>query len=390
MDQPPRPDTARYAALCASLAAEPWRHDFLHTLRLIEALHPQLPRLGRASQPRDEPIRLGQEVELDFAPAPLQSFAPAPQQPHQPLCDQPPRLGQRVFGLFGSMGPLPLHLTEYVRERSRHHGDATPAAFADVFHHRLTLLFYRAWAQAQPTCQLDRPADDAFSRWIGALPGLGQPALRQRGVLTDAARLQHAGWLAGGTRHAEGLTKILRQYFGVPVRLEQNAGHWLWLDADERPRLRPASSNRQLVLGRTAAIGHKVWDRQHRVRLHFGPLGYDQYCSFLPGRAAEAALRDWLRLYLGLGFSCEARLMLRGSEVPPLRLGRRPVAAATGRPPEPPVQPDAGRLGRTAWLGRAGQTRRPLPHRDRADLRLVLDLQPTTSTAHPLRQESQP
>ncbi|MEX8519920.1 MAG: type VI secretion system baseplate subunit TssG [Leptothrix sp. (in: b-proteobacteria)] len=363
MDQ--APDTARQLdALFASLSATPWRHDFFQTLRRIEALHPHMPRLGAASQPRDEPIRLGQDPELDFAPAALQSFRTS--------ATAPPRLGQRFFGLFGPMGPLPLHLTEYVRERSHQHGDPTLERFADIFHHRLGLLFYRAWAQAQPASQLDRPGDDAFSRWVGAICGLGQPGFAQRESLSDAARLQHAGTLAQGSRHAEGLVKILRQYFGVPIRLEQHVGQWLWLDPAERPQLQPSSSVRRLALGRTAAIGRKVWDRQGRVRLHLGPLSYAQYLSFLPGQPAETALRDWVRHYLGLGLACDARLLLRGSEVPALRLG--PAPATT--PPAPgnqahPTPPGAGRLGRTAWLGRHG------PHPDRADLTLRLDQPPT-------------
>jgi type VI secretion system protein ImpH len=358
-----------WAALGTALTAEPWRHDYYQTLRRIEALHPQLPRLGSAPQPRQEPVRIGQDVELNFAPAPLQSFT----------VDGagPPRLGQRFFGLFGPMGPLPLHLTEYVRERSHNHGDPTLTGFADVFHHRLGLLFYRAWAQAQPASQLDRPWDDAFSRWVGSLAGLGQPGFAPRESLSAAARLQHAGWLAGGTRHAEGLEKILRQYFGVPVRLEQNVGHWLLLDASERSQLQPSSSVRRLALGRNAAVGSKVWDRQSRVRLHLGPLDYAQYRRFLPGQPAETALRDWLRHYLGLSFSVEARLTLRGSDVPELRIGRRAPAAinmpADGTPYRPPPA-GAGRLGRTAWLGRG--RRSPLSSPDRSDLRLVLDPSP--------------
>ena len=48
------------------------------------------------------------------------------------------------FGLFGPNGPLPVHMTEYARERIHHHQDHSLSAFADLFHHRLTLLFYRA------------------------------------------------------------------------------------------------------------------------------------------------------------------------------------------------------------------------------------------------------
>jgi type VI secretion system protein ImpH len=62
----------------------------------------------------------------------------------------PPRLMQRIFGLLGPNGALPLHLTEYARERAQHHGDPTFQRFLDTLTHRFALLFYRAWAEAQP------------------------------------------------------------------------------------------------------------------------------------------------------------------------------------------------------------------------------------------------
>ena len=48
---------------------------------------------------------------------------------------------EEIFGLLGPNGPLPLHLTEYVRERLRHHADPTFARFLDLFHHRFALFF---------------------------------------------------------------------------------------------------------------------------------------------------------------------------------------------------------------------------------------------------------
>ena len=70
---------------------------------------------------------------------------------------RPARLLVHFFGLFGPNGPLPLHLTEYARDRRRNHATRPSRASLDLFHHRLLSLFYRAWANAQPTVSLDRP-----------------------------------------------------------------------------------------------------------------------------------------------------------------------------------------------------------------------------------------
>ena len=130
--RPPRSAADRDAALAGlfrALGETPREHDFFAVLRHVEALRPELPRIGTALRPAQEVVRLGQDPELDFAPSALESFSVGAR--------SGPRLGVRFFGLLGPQGPMPLHFTEYVRERLRFRGDATLARFLDVFHHRL-------------------------------------------------------------------------------------------------------------------------------------------------------------------------------------------------------------------------------------------------------------
>src|SRR5258705_13279650 len=130
-------------AFLDSLADAPYRHDFYQALRRLECLYQDKPRWGRALRPSDEPLRLGQDADLAFAPAPLASFEPGEN-------GTPARLQVRLFGLFGPNGPLPTHITQYARERERHAGDPTLGRFLDLFHPPLLALFYPPWAQAQP------------------------------------------------------------------------------------------------------------------------------------------------------------------------------------------------------------------------------------------------
>jgi len=333
------------------LAAAPYAFDFFHLLRRIDALSPTAPRLGRALRPSFEPVRLGQDPELDFAPAAISS--------HEASEYAPPRVGVRFFGLFGPQGPLPLHLTEYARERLRHHADPGFARFADVFHHRLLSLFYRAWAQAQPTVQHDRPADDQFAKWLGALFGLAPAALRDRDAVPDDAKRYQAGLLSRGVKNAEGLEMLLQRHFGVPVRVEGFVGHWMALRAADRTRLasvrlgQPGEASAQLGVG--ATLGSKVWDRQSKFRIHLGPLALARYESLLPGSPALPVLRDWVRQYLGLARVWDLRLSLIGAEVPAARLGHGTRGGHT-------------RLGWTSWLGGATLRTRHGSVAPRADL----------------------
>lgn len=331
-------------ALWSALEREPWAHDFFQTLRRLEALNSASPRLGEALRPGAEAIRLGQDVELDFAPAAMSSL--------QTGRGAPPRLGVRFFGLFGPMGPMPTHLTEFVRERERQHGDPTLARFADVFHHRALLLFYRAWAQSQPVCQRDRPADDDYARWVGAFIGLRTSKTAAGQHLPDDALRHHIAHLMRGPRNAEGLEKLLASYFRVPVQVRSHVGHWMTLRREDRTRMMSVwEAGHRNRLGVDVVAGSRVWDRQYRFRIRLGSLSLAAYEDFLPGSTALLALRDWVRQFVGMQMVWDVQPVLRGDEVPPLRLGRRHPGHRT-------------RLGLTTWLGRRG------PHPDRDDLRV--------------------
>ena len=321
---PPRPDPL------SEVAAEPHRHDFFHVLRRVEAHHADKPRLGSARRPVDEPVRLGQAAELAFAPASLSQVD---------LADRSgkPRIEVRFFGLFGPNGPLPLHLTAYARERRLHRGDETFGRFADMFHHRLLLLFYRAWAQAQPTVGLDRPGEDRFADYVGSLIGVGGPEWRQRDAAPDHARLAFAGLFSRQVRNADGLAHLLSGFLGMQVRVEQFVGRWMPLPPAERSRIgRRAASRRMSTsqLGVSAVLGQAVFDRQHHFRIHIGPLSLPAYEALLPVGSALPAVQALVQQYAGLEFGWDLRLELDKAELPPCRPGRQ------------------GRLGWTTWLGR--------------------------------------
>jgi len=306
----------------ARLADVPYDYDFYQTLRRLECFYADAPRWGEAKRPMNEPVRLGQDPDLAFAPAPLASFGYEPG-------GAKPRLQVRLFGLFGPNGPLPIHVTEFARDRLRNAGDRTFSRFLDLFHHRFLALFYRAWAQAQPHVNRDRPDEDRFAAYIGAFIGMAPGSFRDRDALPDLGKFFHVSALVRQVRNAEGLKQILGQFFRVPVEIEEFVAHWMFLSPAERSYLTPDGA----PLGLGAVAGDRVWDRQHKFRVHIGPLTLEQYESFLPGGSTIRKLVDWVRTYLCFELDWDVHLLLHASEVPRLALGRRQ------------------RLGFTSWLG---------------------------------------
>ena len=319
----PLGEARQVPALHAAFAAAPWDWSFYQAVRRLEALHRDRPRFGRSVRPAQDGVRLAQLPTVEFAPATLAGWDDARD-------DNPARLLVHFFGLFGPDGPLPLHLTEYARDRTRNARDPTFQRFADIFHHRALSLFYRAWANSRPTVSFDRPEDDRFALYTGALIGLGMEQLRDRDAMPDLTKLHFAGHLSGQTRHAEGLASILAAFFQVPVRVESFVGTWLTLPEADRTRL--GHSPRTAALGQTALLGGRVWSRQDKFRVVLGPLDLADYRRMLPGGRSFHRLIPIVRNYIGDVLIWDVNLILRREQVPPIRLGRQ------------------GQLGWTSWL----------------------------------------
>jgi type VI secretion system protein ImpH len=316
-------DRGLSGALRERLREAPHVYNFFAVMRLLEALHADRPRLGRSRRPGADILRLVQEPSVTHAPSALAGYEPGAD-------GRPDRLLVHFFGLFGPDGPLPLHLTEYARDRRRNHNDPTFQRFADLFHHRTLSLFYRAWADVRPTVAYDRPEEDKFRFYLGALIGLATPGMRNRDAMPDLAKLHFAGHLSAQTRHAEGLAAILSAFFTVAVSVEGFKGTWLPLPDADRTRLSGDATTASL--GKTALLGGRVWSRQHKFRIVLGPLGLEEYERLLPGGLSFHRLIPLVRNYAGDVLIWDVNLILRREEVPEIRLGRQ------------------GRLGWTTWL----------------------------------------
>ncbi|MFK7751571.1 MAG: type VI secretion system baseplate subunit TssG [Sedimentitalea sp.] len=317
------------------LAADPEKHNLFHALRVIEAAFPDAPRLGESRRPREDKVRLGQEAELAFPPSTIADFKPS-------RSGRPARLINRFFGLFGPQGPLPLHLTDYARNRLRNDRDPTIIAFADMLTHRMMSLFYRAWGTGQPAPSFDRN-DDPVARKVAALAGYHGAHLEKRDAMPDVAKLYYSGHMAQGARNPEGLVSILTGFFHMPVTLDQFVGSWLELEPDDRWQLGVPAS-----LGRSTSIGQRVWSRGAKFRLRIGPVSLANYERLLPGGESLGRLQSIVRNYAGDTLDWDVNLVLAGDEVPRASLGGTTRLGHTSwirSRPDPDIeQPDAADL----------------------------------------------
>lgn len=300
----------------------PQAYHIFQALRVIEARFADAPPMGTAKRPREDRVRLAQEAELAFPPSTIRAFTP-------PAGDAPGELINRFFGLFGPHGPLPLHLTEYARERQINARDPTFVAFANMLTHRMMGLLYRAWATGNPATSFDRGEDGLMERKVAALTGLHGARMRNRDAMPDLAKRYFAGHLSAGPRNAESLESMLESFFRTPVRVQQFVGSWLDLEPSDRWQIGARAG-----LGQATSIGARVWSRTAKFRLRVGPLSLPDYQRMLPGTPSMARLTSIVRTHVGDSLDWDVNLVLKGDQVPVAILGQ------------------SARLGHTSWLGR--------------------------------------
>lgn len=302
-------------------AARPWRYGFVSLMRATAANHPHLPPIGRATSPRQEAFRLGQEPSLIFAPREIAVIAP-----HVPR----PRIRLFGLGMLGPNGPLPIHFTEMAKDRLDNRRDETLVNFLDLFHHRYLTHLYRAWEQAQAAAGLDRRDDEPFSRYVSRLTG-NDPEHIRSSPLPPHARLAASAHLVREARNPDGLAMTLAHFFNVPVQIEEHVLHWINIAEEERTMLGRASESS--VMGEGALLGEAVPDRQHQFRIVIGPLSLVQYLHLTPHGRDLPLMIEWVRAFVGLEYQWEVELKVATSAATPARLGGEE------------------QLGWTTWLG---------------------------------------
>jgi type VI secretion system protein ImpH len=310
----------------APLKDRPHAFSLFAALRLIERACAEQPRLGESRKASDDLVRLGQAPHLSFAPSDIAAATT-----HE---EGQFRLEQYGFGVLGPNGALPLHLTELAYERRRQKEDGTIADFLNLFQHRLISLFYRAWAESEPAVSLDRPAEDRFRAYVGALIGLAPESAHGLDGVLDYAKLSRAGRFSQGARSADGLENILADYFGIPVEVHQFVGAWLDIPGDLHCRLG------EQRLGMSTTLGGSTWQCQHKFEIVLGPLAGDDFSNFLPGARGLEELRALVRLYTNDEWSSQVRLRLEDPRIGGMRLG-----------PAQGSDKNSSQLGWTSWLG---------------------------------------
>ncbi|WP_428674004.1 type VI secretion system baseplate subunit TssG [Roseibium sp.] len=320
------PVQQQYASLLAALGERvekhPGGHDLLAVLRMLEgqtapgaaqsevapkkADEPAPPRIGKSRRLMEDIVRFGQDPSSEFAPSTIER---ATRDAAGGLV-----LLERFLGLLGPHGALPSAYTDEAIMRGLRGDDSFPR-FLDVFNNRFIQLFFRAWADARPIVQHDRPDDDRFLTYLGSSIGIGSPIYRNLDRIDDRLKLLYAGLTSPKNKSAARLQALITGVFGVKVEIDQCVGTWLHLDKDDQLSLGGYGPGGGGRLGADTIVGARVFSVSDKIRIRIFTRSLDEYRKFLPPTRTKPnpwteKLFDLIDFYLGLEIEYEIELAL--------------------------------------------------------------------------------
>ena len=348
------------------LFAEPQRFEYFQAVRMLELW------LKRNGVPQEGAVanflRFQNSVSLGFPVSQIEALQPEPRDLARDAAGMKAALARgglkyiritpAFMGVLGMAGSLPSHYTERIAAHQLSNRDDGPRAFLDTFSSRALALFYEAWRKYRLELKYQLDGNDGFLPLLLSLAGLGNPALQggQAGNggsdgLLDGLHNEALGYFCGALLHrptsAGSIARVLSEYFGAPVGVEQFVGGWYGLPLAQQSTLGGANA----VLGASAVVGERAWQRHLRLRLTVGPLARASFESFLPGGTAARVLARLLTMFTGVTLEYEIELVLVAADV-------QPVSLDSAR--------SSGRLGWDSFLGETAGGR------DRRDVRYAI------------------
>jgi type VI secretion system protein ImpH len=325
-------------AVTGRLCAEPYRFDFFQAVRILNRVGLAASRaenrrspdpVGGDSAPAQESVRFRALASHTFPAASISEIHCSKAADTGQLEQRPPEMVTAFLGLTGPSGVLPLHYTSLLIERIRAK-DYALRDFLDLFNHRMTSLFYRAWqkyhfpfAYEQSCWAWEEEPADPLTQCLYCLLGLGTGGLHGRLALDDEAFLFYAGHFAHYPRSVLSLERLVADYFELPVAIRQFHGQWLYLSEESQSSLPCARWPEGLhtQLGANVVIGQRVWDVEGKFRVRVGPLGYVGFRRLMPSGDVLRPLGQMIRTYVGPQFEFDVQVVLKAAEVPCCRVG---------------------------------------------------------------------
>lgn len=331
----PHPSAAEADVMREDLLRNATYYDFFYAVGMMERLHPDAVRVGDNGPYPREAIRFCHDSSLSFRAGDISGirYLRKPRTAENLLEQSEYRfeVTTTFLGLIGVVSPLPLYFAEEIEQSQ---DSSIKRDFLDIFHHRLVSFVYRIGVKHDLAREYTIDATDAWSRRILALAGFDVWGGRQLRHIPAWRILRLAPLLAHRARGARSLELAIEDccqeaLWGARIRIEQFMGEWTPLNEEQRMSL----SLRNHVLGTSAVLGRKIFDRASKAVIYIETLG-ENFRRFLADGDMYPVILELIGLMSEEPVEYQLELVINEQARPPFKLSTRA----------------GGRLGVESWL----------------------------------------
>ena len=225
--------------------------------------------------------------------------------------------------VFGIDGTLPDNYTEeyilYNRQSKRAIID-----FFDIFHERIAQIQYKFLIQCDlpsATYPVEQSLAGRLMLYLSGYANVQDFYRSVKAYLPLQTIISGHSLFWRSNRSALGLKILLRDFFNLPITVEEFRGKILEIPCKEQTRI-GTKLGKYNKLGYSAILDHKFYKIDDGITVTIGELEYEQYQNFLPKTAIKdrpfsnlAKLKELIRLYVPIDITVYIRIVLKSSMV---------------------------------------------------------------------------
>lgn len=312
----------------AELYSAFYEFSFFKAVELLEKFSPDKKKLGQTLEPGREPVRFSVKPGFAFPASDIAGLRKNNEEGRS-------EMEVAFMGLIGPSGLLPNWYNEHAIERKKNKDHAF-VEFLNIFHHRLTTLFYLAWKKHRFPENYQPGAGDRLSRYVLSLAGLGTKGMVGMLGLPRESLTFYSGLLSLPVASAASIEAVIEYFSGAQTHVDQFVQRDVPLEKDDFTSLGSANAS----LGKDAVCGSQIKECQTKFRVNLGPVAYQTYQRLMPVGDLLLPVFSLIRYMVGIEFEFEIRVFLKKEEVPLCVLGQKGPGAAI--------------LGWTTWASSPG------------------------------------
>lgn len=310
------------------------QYTYFQLLELMHQLHGD--DLEQRPLSREARRRLRLEV------SPSLSFPVADVLRADRLEDDRYRIQASFLGLHGTDSPLPTYYLDDIAYEYAHGIGLRPAYF-NFFNHRLHTLLHQGWRKYRYYRRFQPGAKDGFSRYIFALIGLDDSALRGATPLPWSRLLSYVGMIASRSRSPSMVAGMIAHCFDLQqVAIREYEKRTVPIPLPQRNGL----GARNCQLDNNFLVGDSTESRNSKFTIVIAGLNQPQFREFLPSGGNFRKLSHLVDFLLRDVGAYDLELRMRAEEAPPFSLGAEhgthlgwtSFIAAPNDPTPPPVR----------------------------------------------------